>query len=67
MPDIGEEVFRFASSRLRKKVGRGECWDLPFQALKAAGAKTPHDLGNDLYVWGTEIPLSDVRDRKSVV
>lgn len=43
------------------KVGRGECWDLPYYALQVVGAKTPHDLGTDLYVWGQEIPLSEAK------
>ena len=45
-------VLEFGATKLGHKVGRGECWDLPFQALKHAHAKTPQDLGSDLYVWG---------------
>lgn len=55
-------VLEFGKTKLGHKVGRGECWDLPFFALKQAKASTPQDLGNDLYVWGTPIPnLSDAQ------
>ena len=61
MPDIGEELVQYAVTRLGKKVGQGECWDLPFHGLQAINAKTPHDLGKNLYVWGEPISLSDAR------
>lgn len=59
MSDIGNQLVQYAQNRLGKKVGRGQCWDLPFHALQGVGAKTPHDLGEDLYVWGEEISLSE--------
>lgn len=50
-----QRVVRYAKVKVGHVVDRGECWDLPFFALKASNAKTPHDLGTDLYVWGTVI------------
>jgi hypothetical protein len=50
-----QRVLEYGTTKLGHKVGRGECWDLPFYALKQAGAKTPQDLGKDLYVWGEVI------------
>jgi hypothetical protein len=55
-----QRVLEYATTHLGQKVGRGECWDLPFYALKASGAATPHDLGKDLYVWGD--PIDDLAD-----
>jgi hypothetical protein len=51
----GQRVLHYALTHLRHKVGRGECWDLPYYALRHAGASTPQDLGSDLYVWGQRI------------
>jgi len=59
MSDLGDALVQYAVNRLGKRVGRGECWDLPFHGLQAVGAKTPHDLGSDLYVWGEPISLSE--------
>ena len=59
---VSQRVVRWATTQEGKKVGRGECWDLPFEALKHSGAKTPWDLGSDLYVWGVRVEnLSDAQ------
>ena len=50
---VSQRVVAYGTTHIGKKVDRGECWDLPFFALKNSGAKTPWDLGDDLYVWGT--------------
>lgn len=42
------KVLDFARRRLGQQVGRGECWDLAYQALSAAGAKLP---GTGGYGW----------------
>lgn len=45
---VGKRVFAEAEGAL------GECWDLAFQALKEAGAKTPHDFGRvNTYKWSS--------------
>ena len=55
-------VLKYAQTQVgHKAVGRGQCWDLPEKALDYAKAKTPNDLGNDLYQWGEEISLSEAR------
>lgn len=38
VPELNQKVVAFAKSRLNKKVGRGECWDLAAEALNSAGA-----------------------------
>ena len=48
-------VLEYAKTKLGHKVGRGKCWDLPFEALRHANAKTPHELGRGLYFWGQKI------------
>lgn len=56
------KVVHYGVNHLGKVVDRGECWDLPFEALRHAKAKTPWDLGSDLYVWGERIDnLKDAR------
>ncbi len=57
IPDL---VLQFATTHLGTVVGRGECWDLPYQALLAAHAHTPRDLGRGLYVWGE--PVASLAD-----
>jgi len=39
LPEINKEIIAFVDSRMNKKVGRGECWDLAAEALNASGAK----------------------------
>jgi hypothetical protein len=53
---VSQRVVNFGTTHVGKKVGDGSCWALPFAALQSAGAKTPWDLGSDLYVWGAAIP-----------
>lgn len=61
---LNQRVVFFALGNLRKKVGRGECWDLAELALKKAGAQTSSDLGpvgdDTDYVWGDLIDIKDV-------
>jgi hypothetical protein len=45
---VNTKVLDFARRRLGQQVGRGECWDLAYQALSTAGAKLP---GTEGYGW----------------
>jgi len=56
-------VLEFGTTKVGHKVGRGECWDLPYYALKQAGASTPDDLGKGLYVWGE--PVANLADAQA--
>lgn len=38
VPPLNKIVLEFATANLKKKVGRGECWDLAKFALEKAGA-----------------------------
>ena len=60
---LGIRVVRWARNKLRKRVGRGECWDLADQALRAAGAQSSEPTGkrDEDYVWGKEISLLKVQ------
>ena len=51
---VGQRVVDFGTTHIGMKVGRGECWDLPAEALEFAGAKPPPQT--HLYRWGTLIP-----------
>ena len=39
LPDLNREILEFVNSKMNKKVGRGECWDLAAEALNSTGAK----------------------------
>ena|SRR5688572_10715308 len=39
IPALNREIIAFVDSRMKKKVGRGECWDLAAEALNASNAK----------------------------
>lgn len=38
LPDLNQKIIAFVDSKMKKKVGRGECWDLAAFALNEAGA-----------------------------
>ncbi|CAM5437090.1 hypothetical protein [Rhodanobacter lindaniclasticus] len=64
MSSINQKVVIWASGKVGRTVGKGECWDLAELALKHAGAKTSADLGpvgdDTNYVWGDSIDIKDV-------
>ncbi len=39
IPLLNKEIINFVDAKLKKQVGRGECWDLAAQALNAVNAK----------------------------
>ncbi len=39
LPQLNAQIIAFVNSKMKKRVGRGECWDLAAEALNAAGAK----------------------------
>jgi hypothetical protein len=39
LPELNQKILAFVNSKMKKKVGRGECWDLAAEALNGAGAK----------------------------
>jgi hypothetical protein len=39
LPALNTKILSFVNSKMHKKVGRGECWDLAAEALNASGAK----------------------------
>lgn len=61
MGEYNQQVYNFAAGRLGRRVGRGDCWDLPHQALTAAGAQSSDTTraGAD-YRWGDPIALEEV-------
>src|SRR6185369_362308 len=42
LPELNQQILDFVNAHLKKKVGRGECWDLAAEALDQAGAKWNH-------------------------
>jgi hypothetical protein len=73
MGNINQDILKFASKHKGRNVkatgkkkdtdtkdsiiGKGECWDLPYEALNKVGAKTPNTRGGDLYDWGQVITM----------
>ncbi len=50
LPKVNQKILEYTKSKLKKRIGRGECWDLAAQALKYADAQHPQ-----LYVYGKKI------------
>lgn len=50
IPELNNRVLDFVKSKIKKKVGRGECWDLAAEALDLIGAKW-----NGKYIYGREV------------
>jgi hypothetical protein len=47
---LNKQVLAFAHENMGKKIGRGECWDLAAQPLKALGA-----TWNNKFIFGKKI------------
>lgn len=54
--EIQRGVVNFAADNIGRRIGRGECWDLADQALRAAGAEPPKG-----YTFGTPVPLDEIQ------
>lgn len=53
-----QKVYKWAVSKLKHRVGGGECWHLADLALKHAGAQSSTTTGrDDDYVWGAEVAV----------
>ena len=50
IPEMNKQITEFVTSKIKKKVGTGECWDLAAEALQLVNAKW-----NMKYVYGKEI------------
>jgi hypothetical protein len=44
IPPLNKKILTFVKSKMKKKVGTGECWDLAKFALDEAGAKWDGEL-----------------------
>ena len=56
---LNEQVLAFAQEKMGKKIGRGECWDLAAQPLKALDA-----TWNNKFEFGKKIATGDSRGLK---
>lgn len=50
IPELNELIINFVKAHLKKKVGRGECWDLAAEALNHSGARW-----NQQFKFGKEV------------
>jgi|GEM_PF-1372888 hypothetical protein len=55
LPQLNEGVLNFAANNIGNRIGRGECWDLADQALRAVGAEPAQG-----YTFGDRINVNDV-------
>lgn len=53
IPAINNDIINFVNTKIKKKVGRGECWDLAAEALNNAGA-----VWDGKYQYGKEINVN---------
>lgn len=68
IPSLNQKIVEYAKVNLKKKVGRGECWDLAAGALNTHNAKwdgrykygTPVDFKNDCLYPGDIIQFERV-------
>jgi hypothetical protein len=44
VPELNQQIIVFVDSKMNKKVGRGECWDLAAEALNSVGASWDQDF-----------------------
>ncbi len=44
IPDLNKLIVKLAESKLKKKVGRGECWDLAQYVLNESGANWDRNM-----------------------
>jgi hypothetical protein len=49
-PKLNKQIIEFVNSKIKKRVGRGECWDLAAEALQLTNAKW-----NGKYKYGKEV------------
>ncbi len=56
---LNEQVLAFAHEKMGKKIGRGECWDLAAQPLKALDA-----TWNNKFVFGKKVAAGDSKGLK---
>lgn len=60
--NLRNAVHQYANQNLKRKVGKGTCWDLAEHALIHARAKTSHDYGRVTptsdYIWGAPVNLA---------
>lgn len=50
IPEMNQQIVDFVKSKLKTKVGRGECWDLAAEALKTVDAAwdMKYDFGREI-------------------
>lgn len=50
VPELNKQVIAFVTTKIKKKVGKGECWDLAAEALNSVGAKW-----NGQFIYGNVV------------
>ena len=50
VPVLNQQIVEFVNTKIKKRVGRGECWDLAFEALNSIDAQW-----DGKYKYGKEV------------
>ena len=69
IPKMNQQILVFVKSKLKKKVGTGECWDLASEALKAVNATwdMKYKFGKELNYKNENILPGDIIQFEGVV
>lgn len=50
IPEMNKQIINFVKTKIKTKVGTGQCWDLAAEALKSVNAtwNMPYDFGREI-------------------
>jgi hypothetical protein len=54
VPEMNKHIIDFVKTKIKKKVGRGECWDIAYEALTLVHAKW-----DGKYKYGKEVKVEN--------
>lgn len=57
LPELNQKVIEYVNKNMRKKVGRGECWDLAAGALAYSNAYFDRSSKKTVTIYGRELDL----------
>lgn len=68
-PVLNKQIIEFVKTKIKKKVGRGECWDLAAEALQLVSAKWDgkYKYGKEVFVEKDCIYPGDIIQFEGVI
>lgn len=69
IPELNKKIKDFATSKLKKRVGTGECWDLAAEALLSVNAKwdMKYKFGREINYKAEQIFPGDIIQFENVI